>query len=89
MAHPYKDKVSGGQATAKSRYAEGGEVENVATKIARGVNTIRRGASLPPNKGAISVQQNADMIAADRISDAVPRKGLNMEPARKSGGKVK
>lgn len=167
MAHPYKDKVSGGSATAKARYADGGRArvpqvatasadlegtfdkdpepgmlshgpsrsytpeaiynrhgagvaddarnvaaqrtrntvtrktggavkkadgggieEPIASKIARGVNTLRRGAGLPPNQGAISVQQNADMVAADKISDAVPRNGLTMEPARKSGGRL-
>jgi hypothetical protein len=90
MAHPYQDKING-RATAHKRYAEGGvaDDENVAVKIARGVNTLKRMTGSAPNMGAVGVQQNADMVNAEKISDAVPRPGLNMEPARKSGGAVK
>jgi hypothetical protein len=89
MAHPYKDKIPG-RATAHKRYADGGEVEEpIAVKIARGVNTLSRMTGGPHNKGAVGVQQNADMVKANNISDAVPRPGLDMEPARKKGGKVK
>lgn len=51
MAHPYKDKIPGGKATAEKRYAEGGEVEDAAAKISRGVNTIRQGTPPPAKSG--------------------------------------
>lgn len=48
---------------------------NTANTIARGLNNISRATRgvIPYNKGALSVQQNEDMVHAQAISDAVPR----------------
>ena len=48
--------------------------ENSAVKVARGLNAVSRATGMPYNKGAVGVQSNADMIAAEQISDAVPRR---------------
>ena len=45
-----------------------------AVSVARGLNAVSRAAGLPYNKGALSVEQNDDMVQAEKISEAVPRK---------------
>ena len=56
--------------------------ENVAVKVARGLNTLSRVTGLPYNKGAVGVQTIADMKAAEAISDAVPRRAFGGDSPR-------
>jgi len=72
-----KNASEWGRNTARKRYAGGGRAESepLHIRLARGMNTASRITGRPYNRGALSTQQNADMVEADRISDAVPRRG--------------
>ena len=73
MAHPYKSMAKGGCAVARGRYQSGGT--RGAVNVARARNSFSRATGYPNNQGALSVQKYSDMNEAERVSDAVPRKG--------------
>lgn len=74
MAYPEKGaQYAGADRVSKICRADGGAVddENGAVKTARTLNNASRMLGVPYNKGAVSVQTNADMVKADQISDAM------------------
>lgn len=72
MTHPFKSQSKSGQQMAKARYADGGKVGDAKFMM-----------NYDKNSGGKMMK--ADMAAAERISDAVPRG----EKKYADGGSVK